>query len=274
MIPEKIIDFHTHLFPDRLFKAIRDYFSKTYSVDLICDFDYRGCIDFLRQNNVREIVYSTYAHKEGIAEELNRWNLKILEENPDIYCFGAFHPGDEHDPEFMEEFLSHPRVLGYKLHLLVQRFYPHDRRLYPLYETIVDKTKRILLHAGTGPIPNEYVGYDSFMKVLRKFPELGVNVAHLGGLEYRKFFELLDEYPNIYLDTAFVFLPDLPWTYNLGPEYLEKYQDRLLYGSDFPFLSIPREVEIEALVKYNLSPEFYRKVFYENGKRLLEAVNQ
>ena len=51
-------------------------------------------------------------------------------------------------------------------------------------------------------------------------------------LEFKKFIELLEEHPNLYLDTAYVFWPNLPWTFNLGAEYLEKYQDRILFGKD------------------------------------------
>ena len=79
-IPEKIIDFHVHLFPDKLFDAIWDSFVKIYNWNIIHRYYYNECIARLRQSGVGTIVYSNYAHRAGIAEELNRWNIKILEE--------------------------------------------------------------------------------------------------------------------------------------------------------------------------------------------------
>jgi hypothetical protein len=81
--------------------------------------------------------------------------------------------------------------------------------------------------------------------------------------------DLLDDHPGIYLDTAYSFWPGLPFTFNLGPEYLERYRDRILYGSDFPNMILPREREIDYLLGLDLSDDFYDNVFYANGMRLL-----
>ena len=87
-----IIDFHVHLFPDKMFDAIWDFFSKGYQWEVIHKLYYRECIQYLRRQGIEKIVYSNYAHREGIAEGLNEWNLRVLDENPDLYCFAAFHP--------------------------------------------------------------------------------------------------------------------------------------------------------------------------------------
>lgn len=233
-LPDKIIDFHVHLFPDRLFDSIWQFFEKDYGWSVLHHLYYRQCVDYLRQRGIGTIVYSNYAHKEGVADGINAWNLKILDEIPDLYCFAAYHPGETYALEMAEKLLKHPRIIGFKLQLLVQRFYPHDERLIPLYEMIQACNKRMLLHVGTGPVGNEFVGLVHFKKLLRRFPELPVNVAHMGALEYQGFMELLDDHPNLYLDTAFTFYPGMPGSFNLSPEYLERYQDRIVYGSDFP----------------------------------------
>ncbi|MEW5735409.1 MAG: amidohydrolase family protein, partial [Thermodesulfobacteriota bacterium] len=61
-------------------------------------------------------------------------------------------------------------------------------------------------------------------------------------------------------------------SYDQGPEALLRYQDRILYGSDFPNLIMPRETEIEALLGLNLPESFYRKVFSENARGLLASL--
>ncbi len=269
-LPEKIIDFHVHLFPDRMFDAIWEFFRKNYAWDVKPRLYYRQCVDFLRERGVGPIVYSNYAHRPGVAAGLNEWNLSLVEELPDLYCFAAWHPGDDDALTMAERLLGHELVLGFKLQLLVQRFAPDDERLFPLCELVMQKGKRLLMHAGTGPVGNEFVGVERFRRLMERYPELPVNVAHMGALEYRPFLELLDAHPNLMFDTAFVFYPGVEGGYNLGGELLEKYKDRIVYGSDFPNLLFSRETEIEELLRYGLSQEFYDKIFCKNGARLIE----
>jgi len=268
-LPEKIIDFHVHLFPDKLFNAIWKYFSTAYGRNVIHELHYKECIDYLHEKNVEYIVYSNYAHKKEVAKGLNKWNLKVLEEYPELYCFAAYHPDDDDALDMARALLDHPRILGFKLQLLVQGFYPHDERLFPLYEMVIEKGKRLLLHVGNGPIGNRFVGIDNFIKLLERYPNLPANVAHMGGLEYGEFIRLLDHFPNICLDTTWAFLPQSGFMFDQKKEVLETHKGRIIYGSDFPNLIYPREEEIDCLLDLNLSHDFYKKVFRENGVALL-----
>lgn len=268
-LPERIIDFHVHLFPNKLFDAIWDYFARDYQWEVIHRLYYRECVEYLHQRHVSPIVYSNYAHRDGIAEGLNEWNHSILDEFPDLYCFAAYHPDDRNAVRIAEKALDHPRVLGFKLQLLVQNFYPHDERLNALYELVMERDKRILFHAGTGPVGNQFVGYEHFIKTMQRYPQLNATVAHMGGLEFREFFDLLAIYENLYLDTSFTFYKSMVSAFNVDPPQMEEYKSKLLYGSDFPNLILPREEEIETLLEYDLSSEFYNLLFYENGLRLI-----
>jgi len=78
-VPEKIIDFHVHLFPDKLFDAIWKSFSNDYKWDVMYQLYYGECVSYLNRKNVSPIVYSNYAHKKGVAEGLNQWNMKVLD---------------------------------------------------------------------------------------------------------------------------------------------------------------------------------------------------
>jgi hypothetical protein len=268
-LPEAIIDFHVHLFPDRLFDAIWDYFAKVYRWNILHRLYAQDCIHYLFQRNVQPFVYSNYAHKKDVALYLNQWNRQILDEFEDIYCFAAFHPDDDNAIEIAQDILKHPKVIGIKLQFLVTQFYPTDERLFPLYELIIEKQKRLLLHIGTGPAGNKFVGADQFTQVLKRYPELPANIAHMGGFEYQRFIELLDRYPNLVLDTAFSFLPQRKLMFSLDSSWLLTYQDRIVYGSDFPNLICPRKNEIDSLVSFNFDKTFYQKIFYQNGIKLI-----
>ncbi len=270
-LPPSLIDFHVHLFPEKGFDALWHYFDKA-GVPILHKLYYKECIQYLHERNVSPMVFCNYAHKKGIAEPMNQWNLDVLAEFDHLYCFAAYHPDDDNALTYAQKVMDHPRVLGFKLHFQVQRFYPHDERLFPLYEMVMARGKRLLMHIGNGPTTNAFVGYAHFKKLLDLYPDLPVNVPHMGGYEFQPFIELLDDHPNLYLDTAYSFWPDLPFTFNLDKAYLERYQDRILYGSDFPHLILPRRGEIEYLSRLGLSDDFYRKVFYDNAKRLIDEV--
>jgi hypothetical protein len=273
-IPARMIDFHVHLFPDRMSDAIWNYFDKEYHLGILYKFYYKECLQYLRARGVEKIVYSNYAHREGVAQELNEWNSEVLQEDPDLYCFAAFHPGDANALSYAEKALSNRRVLGIKLHLHVQRIYPHDKRLFPLYELVADRKKRILFHVGNGPLGNEFVGLAQFRKLLERYPDIQANIAHMGAYEYQGFMDLLADHPGLYLDTAFAFFKEQQGqgAFNLGGGPLAKHQDRIIYGSDFPNLIYPRESELETLEKYNLPQAFYDKVFFRNGMDLINAI--
>jgi len=267
-IPSRIVDFHVHLFPDKGFDAIWAFFAAA-GTEVLHRYYSDQCIEYLHEHGVSPIVFSNYAHKKGVAEPMNEWNIELLEQFPDLYCFAPYHPDDSNALKYAEQAVAHPRVVGIKMHFQVQRLYPHDRRLFPLYELIMAKKKRLLLHVGNGPQGNEFVGLVHFRKVLDRFPDLPATVPHMGGLEFRQFMDLLDDHPGIYLDTAYSFWPGLPFTFNLGLEYLERHKTRILYGSDFPNVILPREGEIDYLLSLDLSDDFYDKVLYANGMRLL-----
>jgi predicted TIM-barrel fold metal-dependent hydrolase len=270
MLPRPMIDFHVHLFPDGFFNAIWRFFEEHLGRQIQYKLYYRECIAHLRACGVGPIVYSNYAHRKGVARALNDWNLRILEEIPDLYCFAAYHPDDDDALAMTEKLLANPKILGVKLQCVVQQLSPCDSRLFPLYEMIIERRKRLLLHVGTGPVRGSaFVGVEHFKEVLDRFPDFPAIIPHMGGLEFEAFLGLLDHNPGLYLDTSYSFVPQTPYKFNLGNDYLEKHKDRILYGSDFPNLIHSREAEIECLLHLGLSPDFYTKVFHDNGLALI-----
>ncbi len=273
-LPQPLVDFHVHLFPDRLFDAIRRQFVADYGWNVLHPLYWRESLTYLREQGVGTTVYSNYAHRPGIARGLNDWNLKVLAEIPDLYCFAAFHPRDDDGLAMAAALLDHPQILGFKLQLLVQRFFPDDERLFPLYELVMEKGKRLLFHVGTGPVGNEFVGIAPFRRLLARYPGLPAIIAHMGALEYGAFGELLSGHPRLYMDTAFSFIPRLGSMFDLGADFLERNRERILYGSDFPNIIFPREDEIDTLLGLDLSQEFYAAVFRDNGLYLIRESGQ
>ena len=63
----------------------------------------------------------------------------------------------------------------------------------------------VVVHAGSGPVPNAFTGPGPLERVLGRWPRLAVVVAHLGAPEYVEFLELAERFERVYLDTTMAF---------------------------------------------------------------------
>jgi predicted TIM-barrel fold metal-dependent hydrolase len=276
----KYIDSHTHFFPPNLFKAIWDYFEfpeanghpRGWQINYKMSID--ELVNFLLENNVFSFTTFNYAHKKGIAENINEWTYQFTQEHQNSIGFGCCWPGDANKLEYMTRCFDNFNFYGLKLQLLVQNFYPNDPRMHEIYHLTIDRGKWVNFHCGTAPYSNEFVGYEHFIKVMENFPDMKVIVAHFGAYEYEKFFKLLDKYENLYFDSAMVYIPlDIfkKWKselYHPRKELIISYQDRILYGSDFPNIPYDYPVSTKGLFDLDLEKSIYKKIFYENAKKV------
>ena len=103
-------------------------------------------------------------------------------------------------------------------------------------------------------------------------------IAHMGAFEYKKFLHLLDTHENLYLDTAMIYIPDNIFPERKSkqpkPEELISYQDRILFGSDFPNIPYDYQLSTKGLLEFDLSRSFYENIFVNNAKRLFSITGE
>jgi len=277
------IDAHSHFFPPKLFEAIWKYWD-AHIKQIAPDWNikYKMPIDemvsFLRERNISRFTTLNYAHKAGVAEELNEWTKNFCLKNPESIPFCSVYPGDKNCYEYVEKALTQDNFLGIKLQLLVTDFYLLDERMLPIYELIQElEQKIVVLHIGTGPVGSPYVGYKYFEKFMRKFPDIKVQVAHFGGFEYKKFLTILQEYAEIYFDTTMIFIEENVFDDEVEKSLggiddvkliLEEHKDKILWGTDFPNIPYDYDSAKDSLLRFDLSKDFYTKVFFTNAKKL------
>lgn len=95
-------------------------------------------------------------------------------------------------------------------------------------------------------------------------------VPHLGYEEVNEFFEILPDYPNLYLDTTMTlanYFPEL-----VSPDQLAQHADRLIFGTDFPNIPYEWSREKKNLLAMNIGKENEEKIFYRNAKKLLQLT--
>lgn len=275
----KIIDFHTHFFPDKLFDAIWKWFHQhawpiqyqKYADDLIA---------ILKKEGATKVVALHYPHKEGMTNSLNEWIYKLGQKyNNFIIPFGSLHPADKNKKNILKACFENYQFKGLKFHCHVQQFSPDDSRMEPVYERCNAEKKIILIHSGTGPHfkerPTIGYGYDvsaitgvkRFEKVLKKYPDITFVVPHMGYEEIDEFVGLLTDHPNLYLDTTMVVAGYFP--VKVKREWLNEHSDKILFGTDFPNIPYEWKRERDQLKTLKLGDEKEAGIFYQNAAALL-----
>lgn len=247
-----VVDAHVHVFPDRLFEAIWGWFD-VHGWPIRYKIHTPAVIDFLTRRGVDRVVALLYAHKPGIARDLNAYMAGLVAQNPNVTGFGTVFPGEPDAPAILAEAFAHG-LRGVKLHCHVQCIAADDPRMHEIYATCVEHDMPVVLHAGREPTsagyhcdPYALCHVDRIRAVLVAFPSLRLVVPHLGYDEVAEYGALLDGHDNLYLDTTMA--ASGLFGANEEPIWrlLQARPDRILYGTDFPNVPYAWDREIQRL---------------------------
>jgi len=124
----------------------------------------------------------------------------------------------------------------------------NDPRLDPVYSCIEDYDMTVIMHVADPDITymkkyrniNKYGlkkdRINDFSNILERFPKIPIISAHLGSWPENldRLGELLDQHSQLNLDTASTrwMIRELGKDLKKSKEWFEKYQDRILFGSD------------------------------------------
>jgi uncharacterized protein len=269
----RYFDAHTHLHPPRLFAAIRRWFDEHTEWNLRGPTEPAAIAGALQAAGVERFACFSYAHRPGMARDLNRWLRDTVTELPAAVPLGTVHAADDDPAAIVEEACGAFGFAGLKLHTQVQRFFPDDPRLWPVYEALASLGGVLVIHTGTGPHTGEWTGLSRLARVLARVPTLRVVLCHMGAFETRRAIRLLDRFPQLALDTTMA-LSSASFRFTaIDPGLVQdadlvRHADRIFFGSDFPNLPYPYEEERRELWARDLPLEVYQKIFYENARRL------
>ncbi|KAG0257511.1 hypothetical protein BG011_003922 [Mortierella polycephala] len=201
-----------------------------------------------------------YAHKNGIARELNKFladtvsemNIRFAGTGPQsrrrvASGLATVMPGEPGAREILEEAFTTLGLSGIKMHSHVQCVPANHPSMDEVYETCIRFNKPVLIHAGKEPNSSAYkvdagkICDASIVEdVLKRYPGLRICVPHLGMNQYQEFFDLLERYPNLYLDTTmtlagfFQSMDDNKPLAQMLRTMMLKHSNRVLYGTDWP----------------------------------------
>lgn len=263
----RIIDFHTHAFPEKLAeRAMRQLMSEAEGVTAHLDGRLSSLLRSMDDNEVETTILCCIATRPEQFEPIFTWCGQIASER--IVPFPSIHPADPNAVERVEN-IARAGFKGIKMHPYYQQFCIDDPALYPLYTAICDHNLMLTLHTGFD-IAFERIEKASprqIAAVMARFPTLRLITTHLGGWQQWDDVERYLIGQPVYMETS--------WSLEYLPAeqarrmLLNHPADRLLFGTDSPWTD--QTASIRAIERLNLPPERLRQLFYENARTLLNV---
>ena len=227
------------------------------------------------ETSAREMAAAERQQLAGMIGRMvrrNEWTCGVAREHPELIGFIGLVP--EMGPGAMLDELEDKLAKGasgFKLHPAELAFYPTNPALWPVYRRCEELGVPVLSHAGEFFLPMESARLRFFLPVLEAFPRLKLVLAHLGKPDYDEARQIAATFPNAYFDTSTAITGGQHAHQLSAGESVRLIREigveRMLFGSDFPWLS--QERDIEFIAGLGLSDGERRAVLGENAARLL-----
>ena len=198
-----IIDVHAHIFSDNKGEAILSDLSSRTNIPYFSDWSVKSLNDSMEKAGIDISIASRITTRPQGVKSINSWLLENMREN--IPVLATIHLDMPDLEEYMDS-LTEMRFKGIKVHSQYQGIFVDDPKMYPIYDSAQSLKLPILFHAGLdrGLPPPTYAKPARLINVHRRFPNLTMIAAHMGGEDNYEETEALLLGEDIYLDTAFV----------------------------------------------------------------------
>ena len=276
----RAIDMHVHIprqpgLPDMVIEeSLRRYFRLNDPPKLA-----EELYTHYKEWDILGVVFSVDAETvTGDSPDTNDYVAELVNAHPEQFIgFATVDPWKEDRAvEELERAITELGLKGLKLHPIHQAFFPDDTRFYPLYEKCVELGIPALFHSGfaaagigmpggggmklkyAAPIPH-------IDDVAADFPGLTVIMAHPAWPWVEEQIAVALHKPNVYIDLS-------GWAPRYIPPQLiheanTRLQDKVLFGSDFPYL--PPDRWLSGFEQLEIRDEVRPKILLENAKRVL-----
>ncbi len=269
-----VVDAHVHVFPAAVFASIRKWFDR-HAWHIRYQMATTQIFDHLLSRGVKHIIALQYAHKPGIAEQLNQYLLgKCQPYKNRVTGLATVFPGEDRAETILQAAFD-AGLGGLKLHAHVQCFDMNSRAMNCLYECCRKNRRPIVMHVGREPKSDAY-GCDPYQlcsvekleNVLKDFPDVKICVPHLGFDEIAGYRKLIEKYDNLWLDTTMVLADYFKLSETIDLAGFRP--DRIMYGSDFPNIPYAWDRELKALTKAVLSRDDLDRICGKNAAEFFE----
>lgn len=260
-----IIDFHTHMFPDKIAKGTIDFLAGVCNMTPCTDGTYEGLKKETLESGVDLSVALPIVTKPSQFRSINEF-ASHYHEKP-VLSFGSIHPDNEDYKEKLRQ-IKEMGLKGIKLHPDYQDVYFNDIRYKRIVSCASELDLIIIVHAGMDPKCPDDIHCTPHMsaEVIRETEPSKLVLAHLGGNEQWDEVEECLVGRNVYLDTGVV----------LDKMSQEQFlrivrthgEDRILFATDSPWSSQKKFLKI--IQEMPLTDEEREKILGGNACKLLK----
>jgi len=271
----KAIDIHVHIHAEdsgtEAEAAARKHFRYTEASRKPQD-----VADYYRARKIGCVAFTVDETLTGRPFLSNDEIAALASENADIMiAFASVNPrrGEEALREVRRLIAAGAR--GFKLHPPIQEFQANDRAVYPFYELINEAKLPVIFHTGHsgigtgmrggGGVRLKYGNPMDIDDVAVDFPDMPIILAHPS-------FPWQDEAISVCLHKPQVFIDLSGWSPKYFPPNLIQYantllKEKMLFGSDFPFITPDRWLQDFEQIK--IRDDVRPLILKENAVRLL-----
>ncbi len=264
---DKIIDFHNHIFPDKIAAKVVKQLGSYYHYEMQGTAQIDNLLQLSHEANMYKLVVHSTATKVEQVEHINSYLGTVVKEQKGYFIgFGTLHP----DYENIESELDRMETLGLKglkFHPDFQHFEIDCDKMFHIYDIVGDRFP-ILMHVG-----DETYDYSSPKRMRRavdNFPKVTFIAAHFGGYSrWDEAFEYLAG-QKLYFDTSSSLdkLSDQD-----AMKMIDKHgADKMLYASDYPIIT--HRHCLERFLQLPLTPTEQDMILYQNASRLLQLKEE
>ncbi len=261
----RIIDIHTHAFPDKIVKNTIEYLQGEADVKAALDGTLNGLLGSMEKAGIGLSVLCSVATKVSQFDSIIKWSKEAASEK--IISFPSVHPDD---PELLRkvDIIYNKGFKGIKLHPYYQNFAINEKRLFPFYKRIEEYGLIIMFHTGFDIAFEKYriADPEKIIDLKEHFPDLKFIASHIGAWED---WDEVKKYiigKDIYIDLAYSL--NNPALTNAKDLLLSHPKEYILFGSDSPWASQSKTIEL--VKKLGLGEEIENHIFYKNAERLLK----
>ncbi len=262
-----VIDFHTHIFPDKIAQRTIEFLSGKGGIPPYSNGMVSGLINKMGDACVDISVALPVVTAPHQFDSINRFASEINKEYDSVISFGGIHPLCD-DIEGKMKFIKELGFKGVKIHPDYQGEFITHAGYIKILECARDLDLIVVTHAGVdGGFRGEAVKCPPSLalEAIKRVPGVKLVLAHLGGNE------MTDEVYNtlsgedVYFDTAYIL------RFTKKEDFIKIASkhgyDKILFATDSPWSDIKGDVEI--LKSFGLSKENEEKILYKNAKKLL-----
>jgi len=258
---DNIIDFHAHIYPDKIAAKAVASIGEFYQIPMRKDGTAESLLASGKNCGIGRFVVFSAAAVPGQVTAINDYIAAACREHRELTGFGTLHKDMENPRDEIERLIG-LGLRGLKFHPDMQRFNIDDEQMMDIYAAVEGRLP-VIFH--TGDYRYQFSHPARLARVLDNFPKLRAIATHFGGwsmvdIAFDCFYAR-----RCYLDVS----SSLPFIgLRRAAELIRSYgAERFLFGSDYPMWD--PALCLEEFMRLDITDNEKELILWKNAREIL-----